>query len=179
MNGIAVGISGEVAAGKTTAGEALESLGFGYTRISKVIDKVLAERGLEPSRENHQKVGLELHRDKGQAWLCENALALLPHDANALVLDGMRWREDVAYMKERYGSKFLHIHVAARERERKRRFEGDGKGIAYEDVISHPVEQQVAALANLADRMIENDGSKDAFLVEVLGSVLRRLVNAD
>jgi dephospho-CoA kinase len=175
---IAVGISGEVAAGKTTAGKALRDVGFGYTRISKVIDAVLAERGLPPTRKNHQNVGLELHNDKGQAWLCEQAINLVEANTRALVLDGLRWPEDVAYMRERYGKTFLHIHVSAREAERERRFERMSKGIAYQDVTSHPVEQHVAALAQRADRVLTNNGRTNEFLVDVLGSVLERVVHA-
>lgn len=178
MSCIAVGISGQVAAGKTTAGKALRDVGFGYTRISKVIDAVLAERGLPPTRENHQNVGLELHIDRGQAWLCEQAINLLRTNARALVLDGLRWPEDVTYMRERYGKAFLHIHVSAREAERERRFDALSKGIAYQDVISHPVEQHIAALAQKANRLLTNNGSRDAFLIDVLGSALEGVVHA-
>lgn len=178
MTCIAVGISGEVAAGKSTAADELGARGFGYTRISKVIDLILDERGLERSRENHQTVGWELHNEKGQAWLCEQAIGLLGNTSKPLVLDGVRWRDDAAYMKKRYGSAFLHIHILAPEHERKRRFESEKKGISYEEVIAHPVEQQVAGLGLIADQVLINDESKHAFLVDVLGCVLERLVDA-
>jgi dephospho-CoA kinase len=178
VSSIAIGISGEVAAGKTTAGKALRRLGFGYTRISKVIDRELAAMGKGPSRERHQELGWKLHNEKGQAWLCEEAIALIGFVPVGVVLDGVRWPEDVEYLRKRYGRSLLHIHVTAPPDTRERRFKEDAKGIEYEDVISHPVEQAVASLANLADQVLANDGLKEAFLVDVFGAVIKKQLNA-
>lgn len=175
---IAVGISGEVAAGKTTAAFQLKQLGFGYTRVSMVIDKVLLERGAQPSRERHQEVGWELHEGRGQAWLCEQAIELLPSDTPRLVLDGMRWADDVKYMRDRFGEKFIHVHVSAPIGLRKARFEHDDPTISFEEVITHPVEQGAAELAAMADIWLVNDGDKGTFQKRVEELILERLSNA-
>lgn len=167
QRGVVVGISGSIAAGKTTASRHLESIGFGYTRISMVIDETLRERGLPPTRKNHQEVGMSLHEEMGQSWLCRRAVELLPDGIADIVIDGLRWVDDVRFFRERYGGRFLHIHVTAPQELRRIRFDADGKGIPFDAVVSHPVEQGIAAAAELADVTLANDGEVAPFLSRV------------
>jgi hypothetical protein len=121
---------------------------------------------------------MELHQNKGQAWLCDQALAKLPIESPALVLDGLRWPDDVVYMRERFASNFVHIHVSALEELRRSRFAAANKQIPYEEVLRHPVEQEVEKLAALAELRLDNNGAKADFQIDVLGSVLKRQIDA-
>ena len=161
--GIVVGISGAIAAGKTTAARHLEGLGFGYTRISMVIDEELAKAGLPPSRANHQGFGWRLHVEKGQEWLCRHALELLPEGTLDIVIDGLRWVEDVRYLRERFGGRFLHLHVDAPEELRRRRYDRDRRSTPFDQIVAHPVEQGIVATARLADAKVMNDGELAPF----------------
>jgi predicted nuclease with RNAse H fold/dephospho-CoA kinase len=154
---LVVGISGEIAAGKTTAAKYLEQQGFGYTRISLVIDEVLRERGELPSRERHQEVGWELHREKGQAWLCRRAIELVPPDTQRIVIDGLRWVDDVRYMRERFGGRFVHIHLTAPVETRESRYAGLSKDVSFDEASRHPVEQGIGETRALADMIFVND----------------------
>lgn len=165
--GVAIGISGAVSAGKTTAARHLERSGFGYTRISMVIDEELREQGLAATRQNYQELGWRLHREKGQEWLCRRALELLPPDTTDLVVDGLRWEQDVRYLKERFGGRFLHIHIDAPEEVRRRRYDEAQRTAAFDDVAAHPVEQGIAALALLADAKVINDDDLESFLARI------------
>ncbi len=107
-----IGISGRIAAGKTIAARVLEQLGFAYTRFSEVIDDEIRRRGEVPTRSMRQSVGYQLHEERGQRWLSEQVIARVP-SGRPLVIDGLRWPEDVAYFKERFGARFLHIHIDA------------------------------------------------------------------
>jgi len=154
---LAVGISGEMLAGKTTAARFLERNGFAYTRISKVIDDVLGERGEPVTRENQQRVGLELHEDKGQRWLCARAVDRLQGSPKRIVIDGLRWPEDAAYFKERFGKRFRHIHILASDDIRRERARRSGRHADFDRADHHPVESGIEAVGDLADVVITND----------------------
>lgn len=165
--GVVVGLSGAIAAGKTTAARHLEALGFGYTRISMVIDEELRARGMPISRATHQALGWELHRERGQEWLCRRAIELLPEGTTHAVIDGLRWVEDIRYLRERFGGRFLHIHVDAPEDLRRSRYERERRSTPFDEAAAHPVEQGIAATTALADTRIINDGDLDAFKAKI------------
>jgi predicted nuclease with RNAse H fold/dephospho-CoA kinase len=170
--GMVIGFSGEIAAGKTTAAHFLEAQGFAYTRISQVIDDILKKRGEEPTRENRQRVGLELHDEKGQRWLCRKALERLTGEPARIVVDGLRWPEDVQYLQERYGGRFRHVHVTAPYQARRERAAASGGGETFDDATSHTVESGVASLEALSHCRISNDGSIAAFESKLRDTIL-------
>ncbi|USU11440.1 DUF429 domain-containing protein [Sphingomonadaceae bacterium OTU29THOMA1] len=157
-----VGISGETMAGKTTAARLLERAGFAYTRISLVIDEVIRERGGIPDRTSRQEVGLELHENPGQRWLCRKAIERVPADVRAVVVDGLRWREDADYLRERFGGGFVHLHVLADDAVRLDRARRLGRGEELLTASRHPVESEVAALAGVADCVLVNDNGQQS-----------------
>lgn len=168
-NRIVVAISGQVSAGKTTAGYFLREQGFGYTRISWAIKDQLASDNVpfvgpdEPSRRQYQNEGMGLHNEFGQAWLCSKALQLLPPYAFHFVADGLRWRDDVEFFRRRYGPQLIHFHVVAALDERRRRFHERDKDVSFEEADSHEVEREVPLLGPMADQTIVNDASLDSF----------------
>ena len=161
---LVIGISGRIAAGKTTAARRIADLGFGYTRISLVIDEEITSRGLSLDRANRQRIGMELHNGRGQAWLCERAVALAG-DADRIVVDGLRWPQDHAHLVERYGHRFVHVHVKAPSQERAARSGIPAPDFAAAD--TQPVESGIDALAGLATYVLENKHSLDDFKAEV------------
>jgi len=180
---IVVAISGQVAAGKTTAGYYLRDQGFGYTRISWAIKQHLAsveaslKEGREPSRRQYQNEGIDLHKNVGQAWLCAQALALLPQYVFHFVADGLRWIDDVEFFRRRYGPQLLHFHIEAPLEERRRRFEARDKDVSFKEADSHEVEREAPLLAPVADRVIPNDGSIEDFYLKIR-STLEEQLNA-
>lgn len=157
-----VGISGETMAGKTTAARLFERAGFAYTRISLVIDDVIHERGGMPNRTSRQEVGLELHEDPGQRWLCRKAIERTPADARAIVVDGLRWREDANYLRERFGGGFFHLHLISDDAVRLERAQRLGREEELLTASRHPVESGVAALEGIADCVLANDDGPQA-----------------
>jgi dephospho-CoA kinase len=154
---LAVGISGEMLAGKTTAARFLERHGFAYTRISEVIDDVLRERGETITRENQQRVGLELHNEKGQQWLCARAIDRIPNEPRQIVIDGLRWPQDASYLRQRFGKRFRQIHIHAPEDLRRERAAASGKERTFQRASNHPVESGIEAIGDLADAVIVNN----------------------
>lgn len=162
-----IGLSGPIAAGKTTAGEFLRSHGFSYGRFSLVLADTLRERGVSPSRDALQKLGEEVNKDPGQRWLCHQLIRRLPSQGN-LVVDGLRFPEDHASLGEAFGPAFLHIHIDAPSAIRRERFiSAGGSARKFTSTNAHPVEASVSKLASLAHMVIHNDGTLESFLSEI------------
>jgi uncharacterized protein YprB with RNaseH-like and TPR domain/predicted nuclease with RNAse H fold/dephospho-CoA kinase len=160
---IAIGVSGPINAGKTTAGEVMRRLGMHYARYSQVIDKIAAERGLESTREVRQIIGLEIHRHGGQRALGRHLLGMLA-GARRIVIDGMRHPEDHAFLIESFGPAFRHLTITANRDVRVNRAISSGVDPrVFEASLDHAVEANVAMLAQLADRALPNEGSIEVF----------------
>jgi predicted nuclease with RNAse H fold/dephospho-CoA kinase len=151
-----IGVSGHIAAGKTTAARLIERRGFSYTRISRVIDDVIIMNGGVPDRTLRQEVGWRLHVEKGQEWLCERAIDLVK-GAERIVVDGLRFPQDHIYFFERFGSRFVHIHIEAAKEIRAHRL---SKAIEKSDLsaLARPTEQEIEALRAMG-RVITNEAT--------------------
>jgi dephospho-CoA kinase len=158
---LVIGISGRICAGKTTAARSLERLGFAYTRFSQVLDNEIIRRGEVPNRESRQRVGLEVHRTKGQRWLGERVLEQV-EGRPLIVVDGLRFPEDRAFFIERFGSRFLHLHLTAPLELRRQRYpKSPEDGPTFAEADSEPVEAQIDKLGELAAMQIENTATID------------------
>jgi dephospho-CoA kinase len=159
--GLVIGISGRICAGKTTAARLLERRGFAYTRFSLVIDDEIRSRGEVPDRVSRQRVGTEIHADKGQRWLCERVLDRVPEQP-FIVVDGLRFPEDHAYFIERFGSQFIHLHLNAPSAIREKRYIESSQGEpSFSDADQQPVEAEIDRLSALSTAVIENLGTID------------------
>ena len=153
-----VGISGPIAAGKTTAARMLERVGFRYGRYSEVLADLAMEQGTCADRTTLQQLGDNVHRNPGQRWLNDRLLRRLDVDEEDLVIDGLRWPEDHAFWVERFGAAFHHVHVSAPEELRRARYPNAGRTVTEFDVASsHQVESGVRKLAALAHVVAKND----------------------
>jgi uncharacterized protein YprB with RNaseH-like and TPR domain/predicted nuclease with RNAse H fold/dephospho-CoA kinase len=166
-----IGFSGPIAAGKTTASSFLESKGFHYGRFSMVIAGLVQSRGMQPNRQTLQETGQEINQTKGQRWLGKKLIQMLPKRGN-LVIDGLRFPEDHAFLVETFGPAFLHIHIDAPEDTRLERYIIDG-GTKEEfvDANSHQVESNVPNLSSLAHIIVDNASDMDSFKNEISKTV--------
>ena len=158
---IAVGLSGPIAAGKTTAARILERMGFRYCRFSEIIEGELRARGTPITRETLQAFGEEAFSSRfGQRQL-QNKLAVCVERAPRIVVDGLRHPEDRAFLRERWGTAALHVHVDASVDLRARRYmaKEDGSEDAFHRAEAHSVEQNVQAMEGLADSTVTNAGT--------------------
>jgi uncharacterized protein YprB with RNaseH-like and TPR domain/predicted nuclease with RNAse H fold/dephospho-CoA kinase len=162
-NRLVVGISGPIAAGKTTAARFLARKGFVYGRYSEVLARLLSEKGKKVDRQTLQAFGEKVHKKPGQRWLSRQLVKSLPGDRD-LVIDGLRFPEDHAFLVESFGPAFFHIHVTAPEEVRKERYVADGNtGAEFARAIRHPVEAKIPRLAAIAQAEIANERSQRAF----------------
>ena len=160
---VAVGVSGPIAAGKTTLARALERKGFAYTRFSLVLDDLLAERGLPRDRLNRQKLGNEINLGGRQRWLSARTVARVA-DADRIVIDGLRFPDDHAFMVERFGAGFRHVFVEAGADLRCSRYEDGGPNVSFDDASGALVERRVGEMRSLAHEVFVNQGDLSAVL---------------
>jgi predicted nuclease with RNAse H fold/dephospho-CoA kinase len=154
-----IGISGAIAAGKTTSARYLESQGFRYTRYSMVLDRLMREQGKQVSRTALQKYGDKVHRKQGQRWLGRKLLGDLP-STEKIVIDGLRFPDDHAFLVEAFGPAFCHVHVEAEENFRRARFDyRESDGVSFDEATAHPVEQRASLLRPLAHVVLPNEST--------------------
>jgi dephospho-CoA kinase len=158
-----LGLSGQISAGKTTAGQYLKTKGYFYGRFSLVLADILKERGVKPTRESLQSIGEEVNKNLGQKWLCQQLILRLPREGN-IVIDGLRFPEDHIYLLESFGSAFKHIHIKASKNIRATRHVSNED---FEHASNHPVEQAIPRLEELADMVVLNEDTIDSFLLEI------------
>lgn len=155
-----IGISGPIAAGKTTIARALEKLGFAYTRFSLVIDDELRVRGQPLDRSHRQALGTEINRTGKQSWLAERTLSRVG-EASAVVVDGLRFPEDHAFLAERAGGSYIHVYIDADENMRRERYKERAIDGDFDAVASSDVERQVESMRSLAHQVFMNEGSME------------------
>ncbi len=158
---VVIGLSGPIAAGKTTAGMHLRALGFHYARYSSVVADVARDAGREPTRSTLQEIG---------RWLGQKLLERLPK-AGCLVIDGMRYPEDHAFLTESFGSCFRHIAITAPLDIRRQRFLRSRPADDYDEAVTHPSELGVESVVQLAHRVINSEGSEEQFLANLESAV--------
>ena len=151
-----IGISGRVAAGKTTLARALERRGYAYTRYSLAIDDVVKERGLPRDRKSRQSVGEEINSTGRQRWLGEKTIGRVAGSRN-IVVDGIRFWDDLALLVERFGGGLLHVHVSARADVRQERYERDGSTVPFHEADRAMVERYADMLETRAQHMFVNE----------------------
>ena len=170
---LVIGVSGRIAAGKTTFARFLEANGFSYIRYSQVIDEVIGERGLKLSRRNRQSVGQEINKGFGQRWLGRKLLHRM-ENGDFWVVDGLRFKEDHSFWREHLGVHFIHIHISAGQSLRQVRYT-EAVSESEFDAIDHAlVEREIDTLADFADDVVQNEGSIEDLAAEAL-----KLVQSD
>lgn len=159
---LVVGLSGRICAGKTTASQMLVGRGFAYSRFSMVIDDEILARGGDLDRKTRQSIGEEIHRNRGQRWLCEKVLERVA-GRSLIVVDGLRFPEDHAFFTETFGSSFLHVHISTDLDLRRLRYDlASQDAVTFDEAERQPVEGKIHLLENLAHTVINNDGTLGA-----------------
>ena len=129
------------------------------------MDDEIRKLGETPNRELRQRIGLQIHDTKGQRWLCEQALARVGDQA-LIVVDGLRYLEDRTFFLERFGSRFLNIHINAPSELRKGRYPKI-EDRSFEDADRMPVESEIDQLAASAPALVDNSSTIDRIETEI------------
>ena len=172
---IVVGISGPIAAGKTTAARFLERAGFRYCRFSEILEEELRESGRPVNRSTLQSAGEEAFNSRFGQRRLQNKLAKRVEGSKRIVIDGLRHPEDWAFVREQWGFAAVHVHITAPEETRSRRYSDREGGLSrsFRRASAHAVEQNVPALERLGDSNISNAESVKELENELNGLIAR------
>ncbi len=161
-----IGVVGNTGSGKDTVAKLLVSMfptkamSFSFSAVLR--EKVLAPKGIEPTRENLQQAGLEIDRELFAEMVRES---IENQEAEMIILPGIRTKEDVALIRS--FAKNLLIAVTTGDKlcfERmKARNEKPGEDtLTWEKFLElrqAPIELQIGELMKQADVIIENEGT--------------------
>lgn len=162
-----IGISGTIGSGKSTTTEYLKDKGFISRRFSQILENLLEDRNEEITRSNLQKIGYEIHNSPGQRWLEKKLIEELPKDKN-IVIDGLRFPEDHAFMVETFGPSFIHLHVEAPIKIIKSRIKNRQiNDMPIQKALNNPIESNIKDLKKLSSHTIINDGPISQFYSQV------------
>lgn len=152
-----IGISGTIGSGKSTATEYLKDKGFISRRFSQILENLIEDKNEEITRSNLQKIGCEIHNSPGQRWLEKKLIEELPKDKN-IVIDGLRFLEDHAFMVETFGPSFIHLHVEAPIKIIKSRIKNRQiNDMPIQKALNNPIESNIKDLKKLSSHTIIND----------------------
>ena len=180
---LVLGLTGSNAAGKGEVAEYLRELGFAIHSLSDIVREAAAARGLAPEREHLIRIGNELRRDGGPGVLAERILARL---GDRDVVDSIRNPAEVGVLRRIPHFVLLGVRAPLELRFRRalaRGRPGDPQTLAdfrereAQENTRDPLAQRLAATFELADHVVDNDGSLDT-LRRNLGALLERLGGA-
>jgi len=162
-----VGLTGTFASGKDTVAEFLIKDGFEHHSLSDELREVAKERGVEPSRENMQKLGNVLRDESGDDYLARRAMKKAKSDQ--LVVSSVRQPGEVEYLKKQPDFYMVAVDAPVEERFKrmqKRARAGDPQTLeemkekeAREMASKENNAQQVQKCLEMADYTIINDGT--------------------
>jgi dephospho-CoA kinase len=168
-----LGLTGPNAAGKGEVADYLRARGFTVHSLSDVVREEARLRGLPPEREHLIRVGNLLRKQSGAGVLAER---ILPRLGARMVVDSVRNPAEVTVLRRlpRFVLLGVDAPVEVRfERSLRRARPGDPRTLEEfrererQENASDPEGQQLDATFRLADRIIENDGSREDLHVRI------------
>lgn len=157
-----IGITGTIAAGKTTVSTYIAEKGFAYTRYSLVIAKMLKEKGIQVNRFSLQKAGENLFDSQKQYDLNKKVENCIVGNSN-VVIDGIRHYEDYTYWKEKNFKNFYLVYIQTDPEICATRYKEKG----FQKAMNHNVEQEIIDLRQFADAVIENNGTFEDLYLQI------------
>lgn len=155
-----VAFSGPIASGKTICSRYLETLGYTRYSFSDALKAELHKSRREINRENLQELGNKFREEDNQSALGQILLKIINNQRSDYIsIDGLRFPEDFALLKETYGPKLKVIHIDASNESRLLRYKNENGEITFNEADNNPVESSVAMMKAYSDYHILNDGS--------------------
>ncbi len=161
-----IGLTGENCAGKDTLAQYLQKKGFEYLSLSDVIRDALADEGKPITRESLIAKGNDLRGKSGPNVLAVRTIAAM-QPAKHYVVVSIRNPSEVEELRKQPNFKLIHVKAGPRirfERMKARRREGDPHTFeAFMHIETaeaqniDPSKQQMRAVVQMADRVVEND----------------------
>jgi len=178
-----LGLVADISAGKDTAARYLaEKYGFERHTLSDILRGEARVRGIEPTRGNLKKIATELRAKEGKLALIKRVVEKFKKDK--IVVAGIREKEEIEFLKEKFPSKVKILHLTADPRIRFERIKARGRTgdpKTFEEFLEQERKEwsefDFKTLFKMADYKIENNGTiEDLYrhlddLVKKIGAV--------
>jgi len=178
---IIIGIASTIAAGRSTAIQLLSSRGFAHFSLADVLKDEAIARGLSPGRAGLQALGSELRATRGDGYLAarlRTSPKWLSSTSTLVVVDSFKHEAEVKEFRKQRRFTLLGITAPEQERwsrvsQRCRPGEPDTlEAFRRQDAIDRGLVgalhgQQTDRLLEIADHVINNDGSIPDFLAKL------------
>lgn len=181
-----IGLTGKNCSGKGEVSEFLKKTGFLYHSLSDELRAEMDRAGIEITRENLIQFGTKLREEHGPSYLAGKVLAKLDPEKN-YVIDSIRNPGEVVALRCRKDFTMVRIESDARlrfDRMRSRARKGDpttleqfSRAEMAETKRTDPAAQQLDAVAEMADAVIENSGDLETLHANIR-LVVRDLASA-
>ena len=181
-----LGLTGTFASGKEIAREIIEKNSNSYSVVlsSLLKEDALKGQGINITREIKQNLGNELRKQYGSDVLVKIAVNFMQKNKDFLIIDGIRNPGESDFLRQKFGNDYKLIAVDAPQQVRFERFskrsrEGDPQ--TFEEFVKVDERdqgkdepeygQQVRKCIEMADFVIQNDGSLEEFQQKVLETI--------
>ncbi len=178
-----IGLTGTIAAGKSTVADILKRKGFEHYTYSDILRKEARKRGLQESRENLQRLGNEF-KSKDPGIL--SSMIIKEARGKDIIADGIRTVDEITELKKHIHAYVLALDAPPKIRyERLKRRDRPGDPLTFEQFLKideHENKgltpgQEIERCIQNADFTIIND-STDAELEAKLDEVLEKISQA-
>jgi dephospho-CoA kinase len=105
-----IGLTGTIAAGKSTVAEILKEKGFEHHTYSDILRKEAKRRGIEPTRENLQKLGNQFKEESKNLGILSRLIIENTQSKN-IIADGIRTADEIKELKK-YGACVIGIDAS-------------------------------------------------------------------
>ncbi len=170
-------IAGMPGAGKSLASDAARGLALPVLVSGDVIREEAQRRGLKPNKVNLGRLMLRLRREEGMGAVARRLVPLIEKTGQALVVyEGVRNVEELEELRKNHRVLTIAVHAAPETRFqrllKRRRGDRPRNKADFLGRDQRELKVGVGKVIALADRMVENEESKDA-----LRRRMKRLLN--
>lgn len=179
MSKLIFGITGQIAAGKDTVANYIISKTNAKTfKFSQVLRDVLKRIHQESTRDNMQKLSTYLRQNFGEDILAKIIYEdIKSSNDEVIVIDGVRRYADIESLKQLDGFKLVYVDTSLENRYiriTQRMENADDKTKTFDDFKKdneQEAESQISDLKNIADIIIDNNGSVEELYKQIDGIV--------
>ncbi len=178
---VVIGVMGKIGSGKSEASRYIAGKYNGKIfRFSDILKDILLRLHMELKRENFIALGSALRREFGDGVIARALKQdILASEARVVVVDGVRYPEEVEMIRSFENSVLVYIHASSEVRYQRavKRGEKGEAAMGYEEFLkndSAETEKRIDELTKLADYRIDNNGTQEE-LYAALERVLEML----
>lgn len=184
---IVVGVAGKLASGKgTVTRHLIEQYAAGMTRSSDPLRTTLDIFDIPQSRENLDSLSTFLRATYGEDTIARAvARVLRQSSASVAIFDGMRRLVDIEAIRSFEHSLLIYVEADQKIRYERCRQRNENVGDdtmtfeVFQNKDNDEPQQQIEALREYADIVIDNSGSRDelmAYITERVDAVIQKMI---